>query len=180
MRKSRYSDEQIATALDRNGLARSFNDVVANEVDSYKSTRIAGRTQVATPTARTKERSVCANARLRSKFLRPLWHLWVHSDYLADDYFWKSSTDQRCTVTSASCRSGSKHVHNPERGAPELADRDSSKDEIRASGSPQLAILVSHNFSATAGVSEVDFGQCSGSPQQPPLLGPSQTLDLQQ
>jgi hypothetical protein len=70
-----------------------FNDIVANEIASYRSTVRAGKKSAALGARTATERVVCGNARLASGFLRPPWHMWIHSDYLGDDGFWRSGTD---------------------------------------------------------------------------------------
>ena len=77
-----------------------FTDIVANEIDSYRSyvtpherlwkapaidraTSLADKAKGLMPL-------VCQNARLASKF--PL-HVWVHGDYFAADTFWFSGLD---------------------------------------------------------------------------------------
>jgi|SRR5579872_245404 len=77
-----------------------FEDIVANEVSSYRSA-IAPREPLwrgpRTPdtlahffTALSQSPLVCQNARLASCFPR---HIWVHSDYFTDDAFWFSKVD---------------------------------------------------------------------------------------
>lgn len=70
-----------------------FTDIVANEIDSFRSTVSAGTASLAKAHRTAMERIVARNARLPSTFFRPPWHAWVHSDYLGDEAFWRSGID---------------------------------------------------------------------------------------
>ncbi len=80
-----------------------FNDIVANEIASYQSTIRVGRAARAHGARASQPRVVCANARLSSSFFRPLWHMWIHSDYLGDDSFWRSGVDHDRRQYSGVC-----------------------------------------------------------------------------
>jgi len=78
-----------------------FADVVANEIKSYTATvapQIHGRRSVKEWIRELFEsfnkppgnpKLICQNVRLRSHFIFP-FHVWVHSDYVEDDSFWRS------------------------------------------------------------------------------------------
>ncbi|MBV8727541.1 MAG: hypothetical protein JO233_07130 [Candidatus Eremiobacteraeota bacterium] len=80
-----------------------FNDIVANEIASYRSAIRVGKAAHAHRARAAQERVVCANARLKSTFLRPPWHMWIHSDYLGDDSFWRSGDDHDGVAYNGVC-----------------------------------------------------------------------------
>lgn len=67
-----------------------FHDIVANEIDSYRSTVTPGSGPLL---RRAAERTICANARLQSRLFGLLRHPWIHGDYLYDAAFWNGGTD---------------------------------------------------------------------------------------
>jgi hypothetical protein len=70
-----------------------FHDIVANEIASYRSpVAPGGRITLAAPVGGTL---VCRNVNLVSALFRPLWHIWVHGDYLGDSRFWDSGFDAK-------------------------------------------------------------------------------------